>query len=337
MSANQSSRPNAKRRTLLVGGAALAGLASLAMPWAIKRVRQKHLSIGLHAWIGYETLYLASEFGWLPSPVTLLGGEDASDSMAALRSGAVDAACLTLDETLRIQAAGVPLAVALVFDVSSGADALYAQPDIRQASDLVGRRIGVERSATGALLLEGFLRHHDMDKTALSVVDMPPGRHLEAMQRSEVDAVVSYEPVAGQLQKYGARRLFDSRQMPNRIFDVLAVRRDRLDCCVEALQALTGAHFRALSHLRENRLDGVYRIAGRQKIDPEGVQRALAGITIPSYDANVAWLSGRDASFVQAARHLCSLMREMGLMAAEVGVEDLCTTECLSRPKRLST
>lgn len=53
------------------------------------------LRTGIHPWIGYEPLYLAEEFGWLPDSVRLVKHSAASDSMAGLLAGELDAAALT--------------------------------------------------------------------------------------------------------------------------------------------------------------------------------------------------------------------------------------------------
>lgn len=51
---------------------------------------------------------------------------------------------------------------------------------------------------------------------------------LSAWNTGLVDALVTYEPLAGQLREQGATVIFDSRQARNLIVDVLAVREDRL-------------------------------------------------------------------------------------------------------------
>lgn len=42
------------------------------------------LRLGLHPWPGYEPLYLAEAFGWLPKGVVLRESHNAGDSLAAL-------------------------------------------------------------------------------------------------------------------------------------------------------------------------------------------------------------------------------------------------------------
>lgn len=90
------------------------------------------LTVAVHPWIGYESLCLAQDLGWLPRQVTLQHGRTAAESLAALQAGTVDAAGLTLDEALKARGAGVPLSAVLVLDSSAGGDMLMrgrASPD----------------------------------------------------------------------------------------------------------------------------------------------------------------------------------------------------------------
>ena len=285
--------------------------------------RNPTLLVGIHSWIGYESLFLAQAFNWLPVEIKLQEYTVAGNSLAALQAGQIDAACLTLDEVLRARAADVPLTVILIFDVSAGADVVLARPEITQLADLAGKRIGVEQEALGALVLDRLLKEAKLPKSAVTVIELPPDRQLAAWQTGEIDAVVTYEPTASFLLKEGAQRLFDSRQMPDTIFDVLVVRTDRIRGGEATLNKLLAGHFRALDHIRSNRQDAVYRIAARQGIRPEEAQRALAGIAMPSLNANRTYLAKNGAKLANATESLSSLMLESKLLPRQPTLDNL--------------
>lgn len=317
------------RRTFL---AHLATFSSLvAAPWLSGCASSRPLVVGIHPWIGYETLNLAHEFNWLPDGVQLHDGKDQRDSLAALHAGQIDAACLTLDETLQSRAGGVPLTVALVFDVSAGADVVLAGPAIRNLADLAGKRLGLEQNAVGALVLGKLLDAAGLPASALMLVDLPMDRQLAAWQNGEVDAVITYEPTASRLLHKGAHKLFDSRQMPDTIFDVLAVRSDRAKDRRAVLDALVAAHFRGLAHLQTNRQDAIYRIAARQGISPDEVQQALAGVVLPSLAANREYLAARDGRLIRTAKMISTLMLQRGLLKREDTLDGLITSAWLPR------
>lgn len=293
--------------------------------------RGRGLVVGIHPWIGYETLYLARTFKWLPPEIRFHEGKGASDLMGPLRAGALDAACLTLDETLRARAEGIPLKVAMVFDASAGADAVLVRPEIRNVLGLAGKRLGVDRGALGALMLAKLLEVSGLRGSDLTVVDLPIERQLEAWQRHEVDAVITFEPTSTHLLREGAHSVFDSRQIPETVFDVLAVRADRAGERQAALRALVAGHFRGLAHLQTNRQDGIYRIAARQGIQPEEVQQALAGVLLPSLAGNREYLRDGNSRLLQAARTVSGILVKGGVMAREDNLRDLADSTWLPR------
>ena len=289
------------------------------------------LRVATHPWIGYESLCLASELGALPAGVTLQHGRRSADTIAALRSGAVDAGMLTLDEVLEVRAAGTPLTAVLIFDSSSGADVLLARPAIERLTDLAGKRIGYEPSAVGALLLSEVLAQGGLDPRAVTLVELPLTRHVAAWKAGQVDSIISYEPTAARLQAQGAVRLFDSRQMPDTIFDVLAVRSDRLDGRATALRKVIETHFRMRAYINTNRDDATYRIAAHQGVTANDVRRALAGVTVPDVEGNrYALQSAQPTSrFDAAARRVHRLMIERGLLQGHDALAGLYTADYL--------
>lgn len=325
--------PNAmNRRRFIASVATLSGMA--AVPWLSACSQQRPLVVGIHTWVGYETLHLAHDFNWLPAAVQLHDTREMSDSAAALQSGQADAACMTLDEVLRLRAAGLPLGVVLVFDISAGADVVLARKGIRTLADLAGKRIGLEQNALGALMLEKLLETAKLPASAVTLIDCATDKQLQAWLANKVDAVITFEPTATLLLREGAQRLFDSRQMPDLIFDVLAVNTDRVKGREAALAALVAGHFRGLAHLRSNRQDAIYRIATRENISPNEVQMVLGGVVLPSLDANREYLSVSDNRLMRAARTLSTLMVSRGMLQHEDALDNLITQAWLPHEER---
>jgi len=302
----------------------------MSLPWWVGCSQGQLLRVGIHPWVGYESLELARQFKWLPDGVELVQMEELTTSGTALQAGRVDAACLTLDEVLRLRAEGVPVTVGLVFDVSAGADALLVRAGIGRLADLSGKRIGVEPGPLGALVLGSALAAAGLNRTSVQVVNLPSDRQLAAWRANEVDGLVCYEPTATLLQREGARRIFDSRQMPDTILDVLAIRTDRIAGREENLKALVAAHFRGLQHLQGNRQDALYRIAERQRMTPQEVGQALSGVFFPTLEANRQYLAPAGRLNASASKISQTLMRE-GLVKKEDSLDQLVNATWLPR------
>lgn len=293
--------------------AGLAGLPGCGTP---------SLRLGVHPWIGYESFYLARSMGALPSQIQLMETHSASESIAAIQGGAVDAACLTLDEVLHVRGSGMPLSIIAVLDISAGADVVMAGAAVTQWSDIAGKRIALEASAVGELMLVKLLEVANVARSEVTLIDMPPGKLPDAWVAQEIDLAITYEPTASRLAALGAQRLFDSRRLPETIFDVLAVRTDQRDRLHPSLRALLRAHFAGIGHLRVNRPDALHRIASRQQISLDSAQKALGGVVIPDLERNRILLQP-GSSLQRAATALSELMSARAMLARPDALENL--------------
>lgn len=289
------------------------------------------LRIAAHVWPGYELMFLARSLGWLPEDlVRLIETRSASDSLAALARGEAEGAALTLDEVLRARASGIPLSVVLVFDISAGADVVLARPHVATLRKLAGRRIGVETSALGALMLYKLLEAAGLTLQDVTVVPLAIDNHLSAWDQEQLDALVTYEPVASKLEARGLLRLFDSRALPNTIFDVLAVRGDALKTHAAAVRMLVAAHFRGLRHLQTNPQDASYRMAARLNLPANAVYQSFSGMQLPSLDINRHLLAPA-GELRAAAAQLVPLMRESGMLPRADDLAHLMSDDFLPR------
>jgi NitT/TauT family transport system substrate-binding protein len=325
--ANRLNSEVAKDRRHFLKQLALA-TAVMKLPALVGCAPVRPMVLAIHPWVGYETLYLAREFKWLPEAVVFHEGNSLSDSFAALLSGQADAACMTLDEMLSARARGMPMSVALVFNVSAGADMVLARPGIERPADLAGKRLGLEPNALGTLMLQNLLQVAGLPESTLTLVDLPPDRQLDAWHNNEIDAVITYEPTASLLIHKGAQRIFDSRQIPDTIFDVLAVRTDRIRD-KRVLRGLVAGHFRALNHMRTYRQDTLYRISVHMDLSVGDVRQVLAGVIMPTLAVNRSYLIGQDSRLINAARTLSKTMVRYGLLAQEDDLEGLILPDML--------
>jgi NitT/TauT family transport system substrate-binding protein len=321
-----------RRRFLArLGGLCLAPLAASLAACGGPSVP---LRLSSHPWPGYEPLFLARELGPWPENVELIDVATASDSLHALAAGTVDGATLTLDEVLRARAEGIPLTVVAVLNISSGADMLIAKPAIRTLADLRGHAVGVEHTAVGALLLAGALAAAGLKDTEITTLHLPPPAQENAWHTGRIDALVTYEPVAGRLERAGGQRLFDSREMPDMIVDVLAVNRAFATRHAAAVRAAVAAHFTGLAHLRGNALDAHHRMARRLRVTAAEVPAAFRGLQLPDLRENQRLLGGGQAPLLDTARQLAATLRVAGILPPDApdDFSGLLTADYLPRP-----
>lgn len=309
------------------------GMLSAGILWGLLpgcRRNVAPLTVAAHIWPGYEFMFLAQREGWLDAnQVTLRETPSASESLQALSDGKVDAAALTLDEVLRERARGVHVSVVLVFDISAGADVVLARPDIRELKQIKGKRIGVEQGALGALMLVKALQAAGLDRDEVQVVPLTIDQHEAAWQHGEVDVLVCYPPVSSKLMDKGAVDLFDSRQLPDTIVDVLAVRQDVLDQKHDAIRHLIASHLRGRDHLQRNPQDAGYRMASHLGLRSADVPAAYKGMVLPDLEGNRRLLGGDKPVLLDSAHMLSEVMFKEGLLPQPNSLDALLYAGCL--------
>ena len=242
-------------------------------------------------------------------------------SIDALKEGRADGAMLTLDEALVLQARGMALEVVLVFDVSKGADVLLGRKELQGLAQLRGKIIGLEPSSLGELMLTMILEKAGLSRADITTQYIAFENQEAAWATSNMDALITYEPVAGRLTAGSAHRLLTTRQMPDTIFDVLAIKKDAARSHAGALRQTLQAHFQALEQLRRNPWDTAYRMAPHLGIPAEELINALRGLELPDLVANRSYLARKDGRMTEVARRLSRIMQAAGTLTSPAAVE----------------
>ena len=243
--------------------------------------------VGSNRWLGYAPFYLADELQWTaPSDIRL-------------------------DETLLLQAStDLNLEIILIASVSAGADVLFARPPIATLDDLRGRRIGVENTALGAYFLSRVLDQAQLDIADLDVVSLPVHEQVEAYTAGRVDAVITFASEGPALEASGARRIFDSRQLPGEIVDVLVVDRQRVS--PEQRRRLRALWFDALRAWQEQRAKTDPHLLARLGLTPAALQVTLNGLLMGDRTVNREWLD--DGQLHRSIARLNQYMSERQLL-----------------------
>lgn len=300
---------------------ALAGLIWLA---GCSPPAEKPLRVATIPWTGYESLHLAQSLSYFqPTQIRLTEMANASQVSLALRNGTIEAGFATLDEVLDLIQDGIDLRVIAVVDVSNGADAVMARPDIANLRALRGKRVAVENAAVGAIMLDAMLETSGLKVNDIELVSATVDDHLKLYLNGMVDATVTFEPVRSQLLKIGAHILFDSSRIPGRIMDVLVVRADQMAKHPKALKALLAAHFRALDYQAQQPQDAAKRIAPFLGVSENEVAQQYDGIKISSLAENYNYLSGAQPQLEPVAASLADLMLRHKLLQHAVSIDHL--------------
>lgn len=294
------------------------GLLGGGLAWGLtgcSPLAQDPIRVGVHVWPGYELIYLARHLGLLnEKQVRLIETPSATASLRSFATGAMEAACLTLDEVLSARDEGVNLTVVAVLDVSMGADALLVKPDTRDLADLRGKRIGVEQTAVGAVMLDAVLQRAGLGIQDVTIRFTTVDVHEAAFAAGDVDALITYEPTKSRLLATGAVSLFTSADVPGLVVDVLAVRTELLDTRAEAIRHLVMGHFQGLRAWSEQPGTHAPYLSQRLGLPAAEVPAAFAELELPDPVANSALLAGDGPLLMPTVERLGQVMHRAGLI-----------------------
>lgn len=293
--------------------------------------KQQAISIATHTWPGYEPLSLARSMGWLDEQqVKLVETESFTDSIKLLEEGKIDAAGLTLDEVLRLREKGIPLSIVLVCDISAGADMLLARPGIKTLAELKGKRVAVEDGALGSLMLHQALLNANLQRNDVQVVSVSVDKQAAAWQRGEIEAAITFDPGSSQIIKQGGKLLFDSRQIPNLILDVIAVRTPILDDAhASAIRHMVLNHLKGLQHIGTHPDDAAYRMSSRFNLPPDQVMASFKGLVLPDLENNLRLLTGPSPIVLSSAHVIAEAITQAGILHKPADLTGLLRPEFL--------
>lgn len=266
--------------------------------------------VSVNPWVGYDPLVLARERGLLDSErVKVVELMSNSESQRALRNGLTEAAALTLDEALRLADSGVPLRIVALLSDSHGADAVLARPEISTPAQLKGKRIALEKTALGALVLDRLLAAGGLSQAEVTTLHAEAAMHADLLASGKVDAVITFEPMKSQLLGQDFRVIFDSRQMPGEIVDVLVARPDLSHERIEALRAAWEVGRQALF---ANPDDAAALLAPGVDLTPKEYLATLHGLRFLTPEDNATRLSATALARGTAAQ--ISHLQHLGLL-----------------------
>lgn len=276
---------------------------------------QPPLMVGVNTWVGYDPLVLARDREAIDAlKVKVVELVSSAEAVRHLRNGLLDAAGLTLDEALRLVDSGFGVRIVALLDTSAGADMVVAAPRITSLQQLRGERIAAEDATVATLMLERLLRKARLRQDDVTVVRMDATQHLTALLSDRVAAAVSYAPMNGPIQALGYRPIFDSREMPGQIVDVLVVRNEVLEERPEAVDALMGVWAAGLNVMQLDPQGAAASMAPGAELTPAQYRSVQQGLRFYSPAESLALLSGQPPLLAQQSSDMAQLLQELGLL-----------------------
>ncbi|AWB66018.1 hypothetical protein C2869_06005 [Saccharobesus litoralis] len=289
--------------------------------------QSESLSIGTNTWPGYEPLYLAQSMNYYQDDnIKLIELASASDVLHAMRNGTLEMAALTADEAFTLIDDGLDIKIIAIMDYSSGGDALVVNPTITSINDIRNKRIGVESTAVGAIMLDAVLSRANLVISDITVVPCTVDIHLECFNKT--DGLITFEPALSKIVSLGGRVIFDSSHIPQRIIDVLVVRGDILVNQRQQVKTVLRGYLQGVDYLQKDPITAHHKISQRLAINTTLLQKAFSGLTIPNAQQSVTTFK-QPQTLIQNLNQLATLMQERGLLQQQINAKNIIDTSLL--------
>ncbi|TSE03481.1 transporter substrate-binding domain-containing protein [Mesorhizobium intechi] len=254
--------------------------------------------IGIEPWLGYGQWHVADAKGLFKtnglSDVQIVNFAEDKDINAALASGQLDAANIATHTAMGMVAAGLPVKIVLLLDVSMTADAIIAGKDVTSIADLKGKQVAFEEGTTSDILLKYALAKNGMSIADVQPVPMPASDAGGALIAGRVPVAVTYEPylTVAMAQNKDVKLLFSAGEDPGLISDVLVVRDEVIKSRPGQVLAMIKSWDAALKDYNADTPGGRAIIAKAVGSDVKDLNTAFDGVRYYSLAENKTALTG---------------------------------------------
>jgi NitT/TauT family transport system substrate-binding protein len=302
----------------LLGGGALCLLGLVA--W-FQFGQLRRLVVSITSWPGNEYLYLAEQRQLSrPFGLDLVVKQTSSlaDQRQAFVRGDHGVMATTVPEAIAVcqdAPKRCPVLV-LVLDESLGADRLLARRDLRAPAQLVGQRVGLERTVLAEYLLLRSFQDQGLRLEQLQLHFDGPVALVRDLQAGELDAIVTYSPHDTALRRdprFG--ELFSSRRIPGEIVDVIAVAPEIARTRPGDLRALVRTWWAAQAYARSQPAEATAVMARRQQITPAQFQESERGLRYPEASQQRRLLA-EDGPVARSIARMAAQMQQAGRIQA---------------------
>ncbi|MEI6378438.1 MAG: ABC transporter substrate-binding protein [Candidatus Falkowbacteria bacterium] len=278
------------------------------------------ITYGWNAWPGELPYLVAYERGFFKQEgldVNLVEEGNYVNLLSDLTAGKINFSGGTaLIDVVAKDSQGEKLKIILATDYSDGADGIIAKNEIKNVSQLKGKRIAVEVGTLGEYLLYDALKKSNLNLTDVQIVNLSAQESANAFASNSVDAAVTYEPYYSQVMKLGKGwGIYTSADSPGLIIDALVFKSDYVANNPTKVAAVTRAYFKAMDFIAANP-DAAYEIGAKYfKISAAELKAQFATIKLVGLGGNqnlMAYNTNRDS--------LHGLIRQAGVFLKEKGL-----------------
>jgi NitT/TauT family transport system substrate-binding protein len=314
------------RRVIIKTGAAalmMSAAGGMALAQDIPAAPESGpIKMGIEPWLGYGQWHIAAKKAYFKQvgldDVEIINFNTDADINAALAAGQLQCGNIATHTAMNFIAAGLPLKIVALLDVSKTADAMVSDGSVTDIKGLKGKQVAYEEGTTSDILLNYALSQNGMTIADIQKVPMPASDAGSALIAGKVPVAVTYEPylTLAMQQSPKVKMIYSAGENPGLISDVFVVREEFLKEKPGQIVALLKAWDLALADYRKDTAGGRAIIAQAVGAKPEELATAFEGVVYYSLTENKTELAGNFSSRVIPEVHAAA--RTAGILQKDV-------------------
>lgn len=253
------------------------------MPSGCSRVEEKTpVRISLNVWPGYAHAFIAERKGFFKKnrvDVELILVKSYSESTGLYKNGEVDGIFCVFSDVIMMSSEGIKARVVYTSDYSDSGDVIIGRPEFNSLADLRGKTVGFEtvNSFSHMFVLKA------LEKAGLSETDswfknVPARDVLQALEKKEIDAGHSWEPITTQALKNGYKVIGKAGDIPGLIMDVLAFNENVIKKRPEDIKGIVKSMLEAADFIDSNGDEAMEIMSRATGMYKEEIGNGIAGI-----------------------------------------------------------
>lgn len=269
------------------------------------------VTFGMSSWIGFAPLFVASKKKFFGDyPIKFVHMDNGIN--AALISGAIDTADISMNEAINDHVKGFPVKIVMPIDYSNGADAIVAKTSIKSVPDLRGKTIPLNTASYSELLLSYALHKSKLSLSDVKQTNMPAADVPAALLGGHAEAGVTWAPNISMITAHKKFHvLYTSADAPGLITDNFAVKTGFLKEHPQAMPAIIKGFLQGSAYIRSHP-KASYRIIGKALgISPADAKAQYAQVINPTLPEMKYMMTGKGNYKIIPYKTNISMVRDL--------------------------
>jgi NitT/TauT family transport system substrate-binding protein len=294
---------------------------------AKKPVKKKPIKIAINVWPGYAYTFIAEEKGIFKQngvDVELILKKDYGQCKELLKNGEADAAFMVFPDVILAAARGLDYKAVYIADFSLTADVIVSRSEFQSISDLKGKTVSFDGINTFSHIfvlqvLEKYgVKESEMKFKVINALDV-----LDALEKGEIDAGHTWEPVVSQVVKKGYKILAKADEIPvGVIVDMLVFRKQTIEERPGEVGLVVKSIFEALDYLKNNPEEAVEIMAGRENMSQDEMVEGLKGVNQPDLLENFVLLT-KKSSLYDSGKMIMDFYTNRGQLSRIIEIKEV--------------